>query len=257
MRTKKLTAILITILFVFCIVLSGVFVFSVKKVNVKYKVGGYDSVKIQKELDKQIGKNLLFLDLSEVYAVLEGQPYLKIISVKKQYPNVISVELEERKEVYFISYNNETYLLDETGFVLKKCDSSEVGALTSRRDLIALDFKERAGISEVEIGKTLKTLNDQLFESVLEVACSINLYDTVKSISIVDMSLYDKDMEMQTYAGGKITVRRVCEDGVIKIKTLMLKYNEASDYVKMRCEAVVFADVTGEIKTFGLTEEEL
>lgn len=257
MKTKRLTTILITILFVFCIVLSSVILFSVKQVDVKYKVGSYDSVSIQNKLDEYVGKNILFLDLEEIYSLLEGQPYLKIVSVKKQYPNVISVELEERKEVYYTSFENKTYLLDETGFVLRKCEDSELDEIFARRDLICLNFNERAGIVEAEIGKTLKTLNDELFESVLEVACSINLYDCVKTISVLDLSLIDKDMEMQTYAGGKITVRRVCENGLYKIKVLMLKYNEVSDYVKMKCEAVVFEDVNGNIQTFGLSEEEL
>ncbi len=262
MRTKKLTVLFITILFVFCIVLSGVFVFSIKKVDAEYSTSEKtDVLSVQKTLDEYLGKNLLFCNVDEIYNSLKNHHYLKVLEVEKKFPNVITLKIEERKEVFYTVFQEETYLLDETGFVLKKCDSSEAEGLSTRRDIIELSFTENASITEVKIGSIIKTSDDELFASVLEVASSVNLYDFIKSIRVeVKSEGYTesegyRDMVMTTYAGGEISIWKVFEKGVLKMKTLLLKYNEASDYIKTKCNAAVYESDDGQIIISGLTEE--
>ena len=51
-------------------------------------------------------KNLIFLSEDDVYKSLDYFHYMEIVSVDKQFPNVINVKVRERREVYYLDYGN-------------------------------------------------------------------------------------------------------------------------------------------------------
>ena len=105
MQTKKISVILIAVAFMLVVLFSCVGLFSVKKIEINFAVSDQtDSASIQSTLDGFLGDNLLFMKTEEIEKALKGYHYMEVVSVKKQYPNVITVSLKERREIYYIKY---------------------------------------------------------------------------------------------------------------------------------------------------------
>ena len=130
-------------------------IFSLKKVDVKFSVCvGTDTLEVQQTLNKFIGKNLLFLDETEVVSSIKDKQYMEVLSVKKQFPNVLSMEIRERREVYYVGVNDKVYVANEDGFVLNSFNATDLNG--ARRDKIELNLSGLT-IEKTEIGDYLKT----------------------------------------------------------------------------------------------------
>ena len=247
MKTKRLAVILIAIAFSFVVLFSCVGLFSLKKVQVSFSVGeNTDTSSVQAELEKFLGKNLLFLDTLDVVESIKGFHYMEVVSIKKDYPNVLMVNIKERREVYEILYGETVYVTTETGFVLNSFSNSEDQAYS--RDKITLTF-DGVTITDGALGKVLTTDGDDLVGMVFQMASSVNLTDCIKSITLKKATEV-ATAEFYTYTGVKIIVREILDDGVKKIETAFSKYDEgASDYEKtFKTIEVVKITETGEIQ---------
>ncbi len=240
MRTKRLLVILIAVAFFCCAVFSCFFLFSVNKVNVEFKVSDdTDTLFLQNKFeDNLVGKNLLFLDLSSVNKILASETYFKVVSAAKQYPNVLKIKIEERKEVFYLEKGESVYLLDETGFVLKSQSKTEFDRY-GERSLISLSFNN-VEINSIKVGSVLSTDDDEHLNCVLAMARSIDLYDSVKAITVTNDAVDYRGAVFSMWTGGTISVWDVITDGILKIKTALIRFDAASDYVKSDCNVVVF-----------------
>ncbi len=233
MKTKKLAVIIVAIVFVSVMLISCIALFSVKKINVNYSVGETsDTASIQKELDGFKGKNLLFLDESEVADSLSDFYYMEVVSVKKNFPNEIDVEIKQRVEVYEIVDGGVSYVTTENGFVLDTVASpAVVGEESLSRDKIRLSLKG-VTISDASAGKIISTSADELLARVFEMAKSVQLTNSIKLVEL-DVAIEKANAIFYTYTGVKIVVNKIMDDGVKKIETAFEKYNSAlSDYEK-------------------------
>ena len=245
MRTKKLISILIAVAFVFVTVFSIVAMFSTKKVEVTFAVDvDTDTVAVQRELDKFLGSNLLFLDVEAVEKQMQGFHYMKILSVDKVYPNVLKVNIEERREIYEIANNGTIYVTTEDGFVLRTFTDNGV---ENDRDLIRLELSG-VEVLDATLGKTISTSADDVLQAVFKMATKVQLTNCIKYVN-VRKTLLMQDAEFYTYTGVKIIVREILDDGVGKIEEAFKKYDEvASDYEKtFRTIEVFRLTETGEI----------
>lgn len=134
MQKKFVLTIAICVIFLACIILSLVLLFSVQQVKAEYSVfsrndeaGIYSTVfnedtldEIDEILSKYKKKSLVFFDVNDVYRDLEKFSYVKVEHVKKEYPNRIKVKICERKEVYALNVNGTYFMIDEEGFLLSK-----------------------------------------------------------------------------------------------------------------------------------------
>lgn len=82
-----------------------------------------DALAVRDRLNDRIGTNLLFVDTEEVKEEFAGlYPYLTVLSVEKQFPDCICIRVEEKLEVYAVSYagtDGDIYcMLDKDGVVL-------------------------------------------------------------------------------------------------------------------------------------------
>ena len=157
---------------------------------------------------------------------------MKVVSVDKQYPNVIKVELEQRKEVYEIVYNNTAYVTDETGFVLDSYPF--VDSSISERDKIRIHLNEADGVAILngDIGKVISTNEDEFVKQVFKMAMSVNLSNCIDSIKLE--KAVERDVVcFNTYTGVKILIREVFDDGENKVKEAFDVYDEGpTDYQK-------------------------
>lgn len=65
-----------------------------------------------------IGEKLFSIDRKEIENILEKEIYIKDCKVSYYLPNKINIKITERKEKFLISYNDDTIIADENGFVL-------------------------------------------------------------------------------------------------------------------------------------------
>ena len=236
MKAKKVVVISIAIAFLLIAILSCFALFSVSKVEIAFATGkNTDAHKIQEELDEYKGKNLLFLDVEDVEKTLKQNPYLEVVSVEKDYPNVIKVSIKERREVYYLKHDGMAYILDGEGYVLK---SVVPELLEGEREKIELCFETELGYNNVQvqdltIGRKIKTDNDALLFTAFDMANNVNLTDCIKAITI-DCNL--KNVIATTYTGVKVCVTKAEDEGVQKIieafeyyDTVVTDYDKAFD----------------------------
>ena len=232
-NVKKLIAILMAVVFVVLLAASFFIITTVRKVNVQFSVGkNLDCNQVQSTLDANLGKSFFLLNEQEIIDSLAIYPYAEVISVAKNFPNVVEVSLKERREVYNIKVDEEVLVINETGHLLNIIPASDY---QPSRDVINLDI-DTIGITQKELGKVIVTTSDQLFLTVLEMAKNVNLTDCIKEIFI---DKYDapnelSDVEFITYTGVRICVYKAEEKGVDKILSAFDCYNkEISDYEKV------------------------
>ncbi len=240
MQTKKISVILIAVAFMLVVLFSCVGLFSVKKIQINFAVSDQtDSASIQSTLDGFLGDNLLFMKTEEIEKALKGYHYMEVVSVKKQYPNVIIVSLKERREIYYVKYGEVYYVTTEDGFVLKSVAAAEFSGNTSR-DKILLELVN-INVTSATIGSYLKTDNDQIMTTVFEMAKSVNLTDCIKTISVEKK--YDElvgteyigvyDATFNTYSGVSMMIERVTDQGVEKTENAFYVYDTVlTDYQK-------------------------
>ena len=237
MIKKKILVILISIAFAFIVLFSCASLLSIKKVEVNFALASSDVQNVQKILDKNLDKNLLFLDEKEVEDLFKSEPYLEVVSVDKKYPNVLSVNVKERREVYKIDTGLKSYVLDESGVVLNDTGIAKQGGEII--DLSFIAFKNNPNLNtkievvSAKLGEKLKTTNDQVFNRTLSIAKSVGLFDCIKKIEIEYCSGEEFDVGFETKTGVKLHVVDLLDDGERKGQVCFDVYNQiATDYQK-------------------------
>lgn len=250
MNNGKKIAIIIATIFVIAVVVSAAILFSVKKISVEYDVYGdrADTVEISKSMDTFKGKNYLFFNTDKVKEKLKDYPYYEILSVEKQFPNVINVKLKKRIETFSVKFGAATYVLNEDGILLNSDGS------TSGENKVIDVTTEGIEVKTAVLGAKLETSDDALFLSALSMAKIANLSDFIKSVEIISET-EKKDVIFYTFTGVKITIIHADERGAEKIEKTLSAFEEASDYVKSYSEIIVFVNNQGETVVQWINEK--
>ncbi len=123
MRKKVLIATFVAILLLAGAVAAALsFVFRVSAVRANFHVfsneGRAEAVALQEELDSFIGKNTTFLKLSEVEERVKAYPSFRVTHTEKKYPNVVEIEIHERREAFALQTATGYQIFDEDGIYL-------------------------------------------------------------------------------------------------------------------------------------------
>ncbi len=245
MKTKRVTVIIVAILFVLVMLVSCVALFSVKKIDVNYSVGNdTDTVEVQNKLEGFLGKNLIFLNEDEVVESIKDFHYMEVLSVKKSFPNVVRVDIKERREVYEIVCGETVYVTTENGLLLR---SFNVNEQKPTRDRIRLELKD-INVYRATLGQLLITDADELLWQVFKMSKSVQLTNCIENVVLEKATVFGGKATFVTYTGVKIIIRELLERGVEKIQTAFEKYDGATDYEKtFKQIEVVILTQTGEI----------
>lgn len=202
MNTRRVAVILIAVAFVLVTAFSGVALFSVKEINVSYSLLSEENSKtdkVEKTLEEYMGKNLMFVDKNEITSKVESNHYLEVISVDKQFPNVLKVTVKERKPVYVIENAGNYYSTTAEGFVVEKKNAFEQTRGDIYLDISALN------VLSIEEGDVVKTEDDELLLDVYKMAKAVNLTDCVNKI-VVEKATEFITVNFFTYTGVKIKI---------------------------------------------------
>ena len=247
MKLKKGLVILIIALFAFVVTFSFFGIFSVKKIDATFAVSENTSVEeLQEKFDSLLNKNLLFLTEQEVYDCLKDNQYMEVVSVEKSFPNVIKVDVKERREIYYIQCGENYLVTTADGFVLRMTSADQVA--NRERDKIVLKF-DGVSLLDWSVGKFIKTDNDALLSTVFQMAKSVNLTDCIEEISVFAMGSESADVTFSIYTGVDIVVHKVDDDGVEKVIEGFNAYDsQANDHEKMFKNIVVNKTKDGKIQ---------
>lgn len=248
MKSRKFYVIIVAVVFFVTLLLSLFFLFNVKEMRTQYVV--YDNMEtapIYESLQAFKGKNILFISEEEVVNSVKAYSRFKVNKVEKHFPNVMSVEIEERKEVYRLVAGDKSYGLDETGYILGTFDIDVV----PKRDIITLKF-DGLTISSSDVGGFLKTNDDELLLSVLSMASDAKLFNCIQNINIIlgEKGSDVKDAIFETYTGVAIRITEANVKSKEKIEKAFYCYDtEISDFHKtFGLITVVELIKTGEIR---------
>lgn len=230
MKGKKVYLILVISLFFIAVLSCMYFTFNVSKVEISFSVSEEaDLTNITDQLNEFKGKNLLFFDLEEVEKKVKEFEYFELVSVRKNYPATIKVEVKERREVFAIKNNGQAFVVSENGYIFNVYDE-DFYIENNTLQLIDLDL-QGVEILSVEKGDYLETDNPVFINSIFEMAKKIELTDCVKSIEAVS-AVEKKNVVFKTFTGVEIVVYDSDDEGLRKIADQFLKYEGLTDYQK-------------------------
>ena len=260
MKAKRVFVISLAAVFLLAVLFSCVFIFSVKSVKARYSVSdNADLTKIENTLNKYVGNNLLFVNLADIEKELEQYPYYKITNLKKDYPNVITLDVEERREIYCVEHEDKVYILDQDGFVLNSHDKTSFEGVGEDEALVfRFDTNEGVGedrielclngveITNIKIGSYMTTNDQALMQSILDMSKSARLTDCISKIVVTSQTEF-KDADFYTDTGVTITITKANVRGVDKINKAFESYDNADDYYKSFDTILVTLLDSGEI----------
>ena len=244
MKAKKLFVTSLAVICVFAVLLSLIFIFSIKDVKTTYTVTGKCSVTdVEETLNAYQKKNLLFLDVEDVRNDLSKHPYFEIVSIEKDFPNVLNVVLKERLEIFTLKKSGNVYILDKTGFVVNCLSENAFLTTYENKDLINITLKGLE-IESISVGEMVRTSDQDLFDATLNMSATAQYTDTVKAVKISKMvkdengeHIVSNDLNFvsfQTNTGVVIRIVKGHDRGVQKISNALERYFLGSDYDKAR-----------------------
>ncbi len=244
MKHKKVFYILTVSLYVVVLLLCLSFLFSVKEVKCNYSMvtvsERYQTV--NEKLSKYESKNLLFVSTSKIKKELQKDPYVKVKSIKKDFPNKIVVEIEERREMFVIETDTQKFILDENYFVLKKVDKS------TQSENITLKLNYSAfNADQLKVGKEITAIQDDIIICVNQM---LSIFSDWKNIlnGIEVEQVFGESGNYRVYfytnQGVVIEVRKALEDGKTKAQNAYDRYCTLTDYEKTK----------GKILSYKLTD---
>ena len=256
MKSKKLLILAISIVFSIVIIISVFMMFTVKEVDVKFSVytDTNKTVELQEKFDKFTGKNLIFFDVNEIYEKVDVGSRFEITGVKKSFPNVIEVCVQERKERFSFTFGEDTFVLSDEGYVLDK---------TTNDSLIKINLVNITA-NEPVIGEKLSTDHDEdLFnamalcsvDGVVDATAVDGIVDATKEITIEYIGRTMRSVIFLTKTDVKIRIPMATEYGKEKTETGFKAYfNEDRDYIKSYNEIRVDIQPDGTLKTVWIQQ---
>ena len=234
MNVKRALVSIITVAFIAISIFVFFTAFKIKEVDATFTtIQGSNRVEnVQNYLNQIVGDNLLFLKTSEVQEELEKDPYFKVENVKKSFPNVLSLSVKERREVFSVCYSSVYYIVAEDGVVLR--------FLTEKpTNLIEIKLADNLQFTNVTIGSKLNCSESDRLYMALALTESVRLNDCVnqlflsKSDAGAEIGVFQTNVTYGLITGGSIEILNVENFGKEKAETSMKAFdNETSDYVK-------------------------
>jgi len=138
-----------------------------------------NSDRIRKWIPSLEGRSILLADASEMMSSLGKRPWVKSVSVKKQYPDRIFISVGAITAKAIALWHGKTYFMDGDGHLIEKVEPS----VSQGNDLpvVAWDGQEEDSRWKMtEIFRLLQSVNDNLGKSKVVSEVSLRSYPNVR-----------------------------------------------------------------------------
>lgn len=179
MRSKKFIVGYAVAAFLLVFLITFNSVCSIKQFDVRYATGSAGAAqsaeKIQERLSVYLNKSYLFFKTENVYGVVDDVcakdgTYLKVTSVEKNFPNRITVHVEEEYEQYafYSEEEDKYYVTDADGKILAVKDSAASNLVAEADNLVVRGFS----YEEAAAGETIASGGEAfaVMQSLLRIA---------------------------------------------------------------------------------------
>jgi len=173
--TKILPVVLVGILLVF----SGAMIWKENRVVNKIIVKGNETIPVEEVIELanvKIGEKITGLNLSEIRNRIEKHKFVKYADVYTNLPDVVFIEIVERKPIAMITYNGKIYYVDSDGFVVS---SDGIKKIFSVPLLSGISYKP-VNVSSDSLGQLRRQ-----FE-LIKLAIDKKVYDLISEVKIKD-----------------------------------------------------------------------
>ena len=150
MRKRVIISTIVSFVLLLAVVIAGLnAIFTVTAIHAEFSVysadGQNEASLLKEELDRLKGKSSVFLDLNEVKETVEKYPSFSAVSVQKEYPAGVAVNVRERKETFSCPVEEGFAVLDEEGsfLYLKKENENRLGGANILLENFRFSFSER------------------------------------------------------------------------------------------------------------------
>lgn len=249
MKHKRIVVALTCSIFAIVCLLSVFKLFSVSDIKVNYSVYNENVEEVESMLEKYSGKLIFFVNTSEIESEITQNRYLKVVSVKKQYPCSIIVDLVERGERYALKASDGWYFLDEEFFAVR---SAQTADSINGEKLTAITFYDVNGAETLQSCSLKRTFEfpygaDSSMREMLSSLGDVgeNVLE-IRFISTPEQGNYRVDLYMAE--GVIVEIQKAGEDSLEKLKVGISAYSELSVEKRMRGKIVVNKTVDGVIK---------
>ena len=242
MKYKKLLVLITCLLFVTVAVFCFASAFKITSLEIRVTAVENSSenlsFKCEEVAKKYEGSNLVFIDTDDIKKELSDiSGYVNVVSVEKQFPSKLLIEVEERKEVFVVASGNDFYALDVDLRVLAKKDSIKNNI--DGKDNLILNISEADFNKNVTIGEILSIYDNTTSNYLLNVS---NLLAEYKNdIASVSVTVKKDGVDYKTVTlimkeGVKFTISKSDVESYNKIKEtyefyLELENKGAGEYI--------------------------
>lgn len=209
-KNKRKKRIIWLIVFIAVIIGVGIYIMRLPYFRIKeIAVNGNKNISketILKESGLKTGKNIFFINKSQIKSKMKKNPYYKEVDIDRKLPSKISINVTERGEKVVLPYGEKYVVLDGEGVVLR---------LSKTRPKVT-EIKN-AIIKNMEKGVAVEVKDADLFQKSLEVVTT-----SEKSDLFFNSVLITKD-EIECNVYGTLFVRGNYEQFMKNIKNGNLK----------------------------------
>ena len=192
----------------------------------------------QLELLKQGGLedkvNILALNLSDVKRKLEAVPWVKSVHLRRELPNKLSIQVEERTPISLVLFSQGLFFLDEEGIPFKKVERQETSSLPVLTGLQKNHWPGTGRLDPKILQElvTLKTLlsqgkdplyPDKLSEIHYDPDCGYSLYTLDRGVRI---SLGQEDLKARLNRLEKVWTRLQKRPDLFHLRGISLQYGQ-------------------------------
>lgn len=227
MKYKRLLILSTVLLFVCVAVICSAMIFRIAYVEVECEQIDGSTENILEfangELKYLNNKNLLFVRTKDLDKKLTENPYVKIVEIKKSFPNKIYVKISERQETFAVYDGQDYFMLDDEFKILR--NSNSLKGNVDGQDNILLSFEQRNeyAMDGLKVGDKLEVFDSEVFTALNEV--SVELKNARKYLDEVYISSMKMQATFTFTEGFSVTVSSLNENLSEKFNVVYERYN--------------------------------
>lgn len=184
------------------LLLSLVFVVKDVEVNLLKTSNNLSNEQIESILSETnvapMGQSVFFFDRDKATEKIEkAVPYIKVINLEVLFPNIISINCEERIPVFAVRLNNSTFNYAVIDDELKVLDT-----LSANNNYINLTFKqdvEEMTFDDLQKGDMVMVESANLLKSFFTTLKEFSLTESVLLNTFTDIEVYNRHSQNQSY----------------------------------------------------------
>ena len=197
---RKVTALVLSIIFFAAIIIGIGIIFSVKNVNVEFIGSGIDyseeyavelsseQTRTKENLNKLKGSGMLFVSASDISSKLSNGEKFVVESYERIYPCTINVVIKERVECFAVKYSDRVDVYDEDGVFIRnvRTEGEYLNPFDNSPDIYVYTESPLVKLTDAEY-RSVASLCGSIkssFGALRKIVSDVTIYSSLKTAEI-------------------------------------------------------------------------